>query len=329
MKTRMFKHLFVLLAVVPLLLAGSHAVFAQGGVRLDSTSKEAFKALFRDLTDWAQENIIPTVREWKTSFDNSLSREDLRLLNSLRDRATQMKNDGRRYALALRRALQNNNPERARFFRRKLEALKQDRQALLNDLKPIALRYKTGLERIGAVAKPHVREWKAELGRIGREWYQQHQQDLSPVAKRALRRALAKMKLFDQTDEATRAKIAAARFLLWDGSDLPQRSWLLDAETPDLESNEPEIPDGYSLESNYPNPFNPTTTIVFVIPKSERVALKIYDQLGREVAVLLESELAAGRHTVVFDAKNLASGVYIYRLQAGAYVLQKQMQLIK
>ena len=84
-----------------------------------------------------------------------------------------------------------------------------------------------------------------------------------------------------------------------------------------------------SLESNYPNPFNPTTTIVFVIPKSERVALKIYDQLGREVAVLLESELAAGRHTVVFDAKNLASGVYIYRLQAGAYVLQKQMQLIK
>jgi hypothetical protein len=74
---------------------------------------------------------------------------------------------------------------------------------------------------------------------------------------------------------------------------------------------------GYSLSQNYPNPFNPSTVISFQIPMASHVSLKIFDLLGREVAALVNEEKRAGSYEVTFDGKNLSSGVYFYRLQAG------------
>ncbi|MGQ9805769.1 MAG: T9SS type A sorting domain-containing protein [Chlorobiales bacterium] len=85
----------------------------------------------------------------------------------------------------------------------------------------------------------------------------------------------------------------------------------------------------YRLAQNYPNPFNPTTNISYVLPKAENVSLKIYDVLGREVATLVNEVKAAGAYTVPFNASNLASGVYFYRLQAGSFVQTKKMMLVK
>lgn len=78
------------------------------------------------------------------------------------------------------------------------------------------------------------------------------------------------------------------------------------------------LPTAFTLGRNYPNPFNPTTNIQYGLPESARVDLRVYDALGREVAVLVNQQQQAGLHTVVFDAGryNLASGVYIYRLVA-------------
>lgn len=89
------------------------------------------------------------------------------------------------------------------------------------------------------------------------------------------------------------------------------------------------IPVEYSLEQNYPNPFNPTTTISYQLPNDGMVTLKVYDILGAEVATLVNEEMVAGKYEVNFDASRLASGVYIYRLQANDYISVKKMVLLR
>jgi len=89
------------------------------------------------------------------------------------------------------------------------------------------------------------------------------------------------------------------------------------------------IPQYFSLSQNYPNPFNPTTTIQFALPKPSSVTLKIYDILGREVLTLVDEDLQPGEYKVEFDASSLASGVYIYRLEAEGFVQAKKLTLLK
>ncbi len=88
-------------------------------------------------------------------------------------------------------------------------------------------------------------------------------------------------------------------------------------------------PLSYDLAQNYPNPFNPTTQIQYNLPEGSMVNLEVYDMLGRRVATLVNSAQAAGTHAVQFDAANLSSGVYIYRLQTDMGVLTRKMMLVK
>jgi hypothetical protein len=90
-----------------------------------------------------------------------------------------------------------------------------------------------------------------------------------------------------------------------------------------------EIPQKFALYQNYPNPFNPTTTISYDLPERARVKLTIYNLLGQEVATLVNAEQEPGRYDVKFDASGLPSGVYFYRLEAGKFIEQKKMILIK
>ena len=88
-------------------------------------------------------------------------------------------------------------------------------------------------------------------------------------------------------------------------------------------------PDSYSLSQNYPNPFNPSTTIKYSVPDLSNVSIKIYNLVGQEVAELVDEELQSGNYEVTFDAANLSSGVYFYRLQAGNFVETKKMLLLR
>ena len=103
----------------------------------------------------------------------------------------------------------------------------------------------------------------------------------------------------------------------------------LDSVLVGVEGTESLLPTQYSLSQNYPNPFNPTTTINFALPKAGDVSLVVYDILGRKVAELINGNLAAGYHTINFNASNYASGVYFYRLQAGNFVSVKKLMLLK
>jgi hypothetical protein len=89
------------------------------------------------------------------------------------------------------------------------------------------------------------------------------------------------------------------------------------------------IPTNFSLAQNYPNPFNPSTTIQFSLPKSGEVTLKIYNLLGEEVKTLVNEFREIGNHSVQYNANNLSSGIYFYRLQAGSFNQVKKMILIK
>jgi hypothetical protein len=90
------------------------------------------------------------------------------------------------------------------------------------------------------------------------------------------------------------------------------------------------VPAQFYLDQNFPNPFNPSTEIKFGITEASIVDLRIYDALGREVAVLMMNEFrSAGTYSVRFDASNLASGNYVYRITAGANTVSKKMQLLK
>gem|GEM_PF-5673038 len=89
------------------------------------------------------------------------------------------------------------------------------------------------------------------------------------------------------------------------------------------------LPSEYRLDQNYPNPFNPATQITFELPQQSDVTLQVFDLTGRQVATLVNETVNAGSHTVNFDAANLSSGVYIYRLQAGSVVLSRKLTLIK
>ncbi len=85
----------------------------------------------------------------------------------------------------------------------------------------------------------------------------------------------------------------------------------------------------FKLEQNYPNPFNPTTTIGYDIPSASFVTIKVYDMLGNEVTTLINEYVDAGVHEITFNASKLSSGVYLYRMTAGKYTMQKKMLLLK
>lgn len=95
------------------------------------------------------------------------------------------------------------------------------------------------------------------------------------------------------------------------------------------DSQDTEYPLHFELKQNYPNPFNPSTTIGYSLDKTEKVTMQVFDVLGNKVADLLDKRMNPGLHEVSFNAENLTSGVYIYRLQAGDRILSRKMLLMK
>ncbi|QQS35186.1 MAG: T9SS type A sorting domain-containing protein [Ignavibacteriales bacterium] len=96
-----------------------------------------------------------------------------------------------------------------------------------------------------------------------------------------------------------------------------------------IEAEVTPVPVKFDLAQNFPNPFNPTTTINYAIPQASNVTLKVYNMLGQEVKTLVNKFVEAGQHTVKFDAQDLNSGLYFYKLEAGSFNMVKKMTLLK
>ena len=96
-----------------------------------------------------------------------------------------------------------------------------------------------------------------------------------------------------------------------------------------VNDNNNQIPISFALDQNYPNPFNPTTTISFSFPSKSFVTLKMFDILGKEVATIISEEMSAGSYSRQWNAANMSSGIYFYRLQAGSFTETKKLILLK
>jgi hypothetical protein len=111
-----------------------------------------------------------------------------------------------------------------------------------------------------------------------------------------------------------------------DGGPIGDLRWATNATS--VKRKENALPGEFSLRQNYPNPFNPTTMISFILENAGQTKLTVYDFLGREIAVLVNSKLSAGEHKISFDADKLPSGIYLYCLKSAGQTLTKKMTVL-
>ena len=101
------------------------------------------------------------------------------------------------------------------------------------------------------------------------------------------------------------------------------------APTVGIDDQVTTVPDSYELLQNYPNPFNPVTTISFHLPKSEFVSIKVFNSAGEIVASLINKQMQAGSHSIQWNASDVSSGVYYYKITGGKYSAVKKCIVLK
>ena len=116
---------------------------------------------------------------------------------------------------------------------------------------------------------------------------------------------------------------------VWSFRTSNRRTFVSAYGTASVQQVEEGIPQSYALSQNFPNPFNPSTTIRFELPEAGHATLKVYNSLGQEVATLLDGELGAGTFQAVWNAGGMPSGTYFYRLDAGSFTQSKKLVLLK
>ena len=133
------------------------------------------------------------------------------------------------------------------------------------------------------------------------------------------------------SSDSTLGKQAAGKYYVSDMNDYNSRvkNLLRNRKGSGTENDKEQIPTEYTLYQNFPNPFNPTTTIKYDLPKSGNIELVIYDILGRKVKTLVNETREAGRYEVKWDASSVSSGVYIYQLRSEDYINTKKMILLR
>jgi endo-1,4-beta-xylanase len=120
-------------------------------------------------------------------------------------------------------------------------------------------------------------------------------------------------------------------FIYFNNKERPALSWMREYLS-DIVLNTKEqtsIPITSNLYNNYPNPFNPSTTIQYYVASSSKVILKVYDVLGKEIRTLVDKIQSAGSYSVQFNGEDISSGIYFYRLIAGDFISTKKLMLIK
>lgn len=105
--------------------------------------------------------------------------------------------------------------------------------------------------------------------------------------------------------------------------------WAMNYVPVSVKDVNPNTPASYALHDNYPNPFNPMTNIVFSLPKQIQVRIIVWNALGEKIATLVDEVKPAGNHPVTFNASDMASGLYFYRMEAGSHTFTKKMLLMK
>jgi hypothetical protein len=287
-------------------------------------------ALRDEVKNYARREILPSLREWKKTLDDAMKSEDLSALNQLRKEAAQLRSSTREISQEMRQAWKKEDYAALKSARSRMDGLKSSRTELLAKLKPLGERYRSTLETIGQKAAPAVQQWRQAGRQIVERW-----KNTNPGMADKVDKIIAKrMQFFGLSDEGMRKKVAAARFMLWDGSE----------NFMDNNNESEDLDEGYLFPGNngmqqngaerfglgnYPNPFTSSTMISFVLPTATHVKLSVLDATGRLIALLADQNMNSGAHSYPFNLGNDNSGTYICRLETAGSKTEHMMSCIR
>jgi hypothetical protein len=184
----------------------------------DPQRVEAVKELRETMKSWTQSTIVPVLGRWKAQLDGAMEPTDLQKLNELRSRAASLKKERMEHVVAMREAWKNEDYASLKSHREALKGMRDKRKELMEQLKPLAMKYRSTLEEIGKTAKPQVEQWKQEGKAKVETWAAQHQDVLDGKGGK-FKGMWKHWGKFAGLDNDTKRKMAAARFMLWDGGD--------------------------------------------------------------------------------------------------------------
>jgi hypothetical protein len=219
-------------AILAVVLVGG--AFAQNR-RPDSQRMQIAGELHTQLQTFAQQKILPTLRQWKAKLDGAMSAEDLATLNGLRDRAAKFHQQMMEHGKAMREAWKNEDYAALKQHRDAMKGMKDEMRAIMTELKPLAEKYKTTLQAIGEDAKPAMEGWKTEGKSIIEKWKAEHKDQLGDKPAPPMMEPGGPMMGPKGHGHGMmgpegpmpgmlgmHGKGAAVWFMLWNGQDLPQ-----------------------------------------------------------------------------------------------------------
>jgi len=169
----------------------------------------ALSELKTTMSSWAQSNVLPSLRSWKSKLDGAMSAGDLQTLNGLRARAATLRKD---MAAGMREMKKGDRQAN----REKMKGFGDQRKAIMEELKPLATKYRPTLESLAEEAKPKFEEWKKSGLEIAQKWYAENKDVLGDRGGEMLQHGLGFM---GKMDGQRMKQMAAAYFMLWDGGD--------------------------------------------------------------------------------------------------------------
>lgn len=270
---------------------------------------ELTNELRNKIITYKNNNILPQMNTWKSDIDRSIKSEDLIKLNELRDRAYNLRLEGKKNFEAMKKEGFKEN----RDNKKKPENRDKNREQMKEigkELKIIISNNEQYFHQLFADAKPILRNWRDEIEDIVDKWHDDNEEQI----ENALKNKEGKMKPMRQKMDKRIGgkKLAAARLLLYNGKDDEMDDEFLKNG---IEDNVDE-----NKITNYPNPFSEQTTIKFNLPESGNVKISIIDEYGKVIEEVQNSYMNKGEHTINYTPKrNMNKGLYFYRIESGYY----------
>lgn len=267
-------------------------------------ARKEMKSMF---AEFAKKEILPSMRQWKSSLDNAMSSEDLSTLNALRKKAKQMRESTKTIADGMRRAWKDEDYEALKKYREQLDNAKDDRVRLALDCKPLAKKYKDVLEKIGDDAKSKAPQWREKGKELVRQWMNKYDIKADGNILEGMKKRFGFLGDGD-------GKKAALRFMLWDGSED-----FINEDREPMQRNEHNRRDNREDDDEddifgyaHPNPFSESTAIVVTMPKEEHITIDIFDTQGEKLSTLVDTSLPAGTHSISFAPETIATGQFTF-----------------
>lgn len=273
---------------------------SQNALAMQDDDDKAAESLRSELRSFAKSDIIPSMTEWKSRLDGTMSATDLNELNQLRAKAKELKTAFIAEIKTMRKAWKSEDYDALKQSRNNIKGMKDKRDELFEAVVPLAKKYKETLVEIGGVAKPKMEQWRKRGREIVANW-----QEKNPDASIPPRMLMGEMKRWGLKKMGK--KVAAIRFMLWDGSS----DFGAAEDEGELRESEGQSGGNPTMQA-LPNPFSTATTIRVTLPSDQTITLAVYDATGKQITVLADGFFTAGEHSFRYEvpAQSASGGQY-------------------